>query len=45
MVAAILHGQRLTVQQVQPLEAYVKPAGPVLPAQNVQPGDVNAKKF
>ena len=27
LVAAILHGQRLTVQQVQTLEAYVNPQG------------------
>lgn len=35
MVAAILHGQRLTVQQVQMLEAYIVPNPP--PAQTAAP--------
>ena len=34
LVAAILHGQRLTVQQVQTLEAWVTPTQPAAPTQS-----------
>lgn len=45
LVSAILHGQRLTVQQIQALETFVKPgAAPMQPAQNEQPVDKSGKK-
>jgi hypothetical protein len=44
LVSAILNGQRLTVQQIQALEAFVKPGANVQPAQNDQPADKSTKK-
>lgn len=45
LVSAILNGQRLTVQQIQALETFVKPGAAVQqPAQNDQPADKSPKK-
>jgi hypothetical protein len=45
LVSAILNGQRLTVQQIQALETFVKPGGQaVQPAQNEPPAGKSPKK-